>query len=112
MSATFPNDETGELLRLMQEQGDDLTRARDVDFFLVFETRDEAQAFLDLADLGPEFRTGLSRYEKTRKWQVTLTAQMVPVYAEIVALEKQVARLGRQHGGEPDGWGCEKVPDT
>jgi hypothetical protein len=34
---------------------------------------------------------------------------MVPLYAELVALERQVARLGRQHGGEPDGWGCEKA---
>ena len=27
-------------------------------------------------------------------------------------LEKQVARLGRDHGGQPDGWGATaKVPD-
>jgi len=112
MSRLFPDDETGELLRLMQEQGDDLSVAREVDFFLVFETKELAQDFVNQADLGPEISAGVARYEKTSKWQATLTVHMVPWYAEIVALEKQVARLGRQYGGEPDGWGCEKVPDT
>jgi hypothetical protein len=108
MSEGFPQDETGELLRLMAEQGDDLSLPRDIDFFVVFETRAEADAFVSEADLGPEFRTAVSRYENTSKWQAVLTARMVPVYAEIVALEKQVARLGRVAGGDPDGWGCPK----
>ena len=107
----FPNDETGELLRLMQEQGDDLATPRDIDFFLIFETKDEADEFASRVDLGPEFTVSTSRYEKTEKWQATLTVRMAPVYAEIVMLEKQVMRLGHEHGGEPDGWGC-KVPDT
>jgi hypothetical protein len=109
MSLMFPDDETGGLLRLMQEQGDDLAVSRDVDFFLIFDTKDEALAFANQADLGPEFRISTARYEKTSKWQAALTVNMVPLYAEIVALEKQVARLGREHGGQPDGWGCPKA---
>ena len=109
MIRDFPPDETGEMLRLMQEQGDDLSVARDLDFYLIFETRDEASAFASQADLGPEFSVSTSRYEKTSKWQVTLTVHMAPVYAEIVMLEKQVTRLGREHGGQPDGWGCAKA---
>ena len=107
--ADFPNDETGELLRLMQEQGDDLSQSRDIDFYLIFDRKDDATAFATQADLGPEFRIQVSRYEKTDKWQACMTAHMAPVYAELVALEKQVARLGRQHGGQPDGWGCPPV---
>jgi hypothetical protein len=110
MNRDWPNDETGELLRLMQEQGDDLSLPRDIDFFLIFETRDEALAFANQADLGREFRVDTSRYEKTSKWQARLTAHLVPVHAEIVMLEKQVARLGREHGGQPDGWGCAPAP--
>jgi hypothetical protein len=109
MSLLFPDDETGELLRLMQEQGDDLSVARDVDFFLIFDSKDEAQSFINQADLGPEFRVSTAHYEKTTKWQATLTANMVPLYAEIVALERQVARLGHEYGGQPDGWGCAKA---
>ncbi|MCL4722517.1 MAG: ribonuclease E inhibitor RraB [Gammaproteobacteria bacterium] len=103
---TFPNDETGELLRLMQEQGDDLSVSRDVDFYLLFDRKDDATAFVARADLGPEFRVRTSRYERTDKWQVCMTLHMLPVHAELAALEKQVARLGHEHGGLYDGWGC------
>ena len=106
MIQDFPHDETGELLRLMKEQGDDLSVARDIDFFVIFDLKDQALAFASQADLGPEFRVDTSRYEKTEKWQARLTVHMVPVYAELVILEKQVARLGRPYGGEADGWGC------
>lgn len=109
MTQGFPHDETGELLRLMQEQGDDLAVPRDLDFFLLFETKDEALAFANQADLGPEFTVTTARYEKTSKWQVTLSVYMAPVYAEIAMLEKQVSRLAHDHGGQPDGWGCAKA---
>lgn len=109
MSQNLPHDETGELLRLMQEQGDDLGVARDIDFFLIFDTEAQARVFASRADLGPEFKVATSHYEKTSKWQVTLTVCMLPVYAELVMLEKQVARLGHEQGGEPDGWGCPKA---
>jgi hypothetical protein len=106
MTQDFPNDETGELLRLMQDQGDDLSVARDIDFFLIFDTREQAETFARRTDLGPEFRVSTGHYEKTSKWQAALTVHMAPVYAELLSLEKQVARLGREHGGQPDGWGC------
>lgn len=109
MNQDFPHDETGELLRLMQEQGDDLSVPRDVDFFLIFDSRDQALALANQADLGPEVSISTARYEKTSKWQATLTVHMAPVYAEILMLEKQVARLGREYGGQPDGWGCAKA---
>ncbi len=108
MTQDFPHDETGELLRLMQEQGDDLSMARDIDFFLLFDTKEQAETFAARADLGPEFRVRTGRYEKTSKWQACLTVLMMPVYAELVAVEKQVDHLGRQHGGYADGWGCTK----
>ena len=106
MIQDFPDDETGELLRLMAEQGDDLSVPRDIDFFLIFDLKDRALAFAKQVDLGPEFRVDTSRYEKTEKWQARLTVHMAPVYAELVMLEKQVVRLGREYGGESDGWGC------
>jgi len=79
MNQDFPNDETGELLRLMREQGDDLSAARDIDFFLIFDLKEQADAFATQASLGLEFRVDISRYEKTDKWQACLTVHMTPV---------------------------------
>ena len=106
MTQDFPHDETGELLRLMQSQGDYLSVPRYIDFFLIFDLKDQAIAFANQADLGPGFRVETSHYEKTEKWQARLTVHMAPVYAELVMLERQVARLGREYGGQSDGWGC------
>ena len=83
MTQDFPHDETGELLRLMQEQGDDLSVARDIDFFLIFDTKDQAAAFANRADLGPEFRVSTARYEKTAQVAGGPYRHMAPVYAEL-----------------------------
>ena len=54
----------------------------------------------------PSLALAPAHYEKTTKWQACLNVHMAPVYAELLMLEKQVARLGREYHGEPDGWGC------
>jgi hypothetical protein len=43
---TFPNDENGEVLRGMQESGDDLSKARNIEFQHVFPTKAQALDFL------------------------------------------------------------------
>ncbi|MFZ1624206.1 MAG: ribonuclease E inhibitor RraB [Gammaproteobacteria bacterium] len=99
-------DTNGELLRLMQEQGDDLTAPRDVDFFVIFETRAQAEAFAEAATVALGMPAQVSPYEKTDKWQLVLTRHMPPDHALLNSLEKQIAGLARQHGGDADGWGC------
>lgn len=106
MTNRFPDDETAELLGLMQEQGDDLAQPRHIDFFLVFDSREQAAAFARGAGLGPGFTVSTSPYERTRKWQCRITVLMAPEHAAITRLERQLAQLGRDHGGQPDGWGC------
>jgi hypothetical protein len=102
-------DTNAELLSLMQEQGDDLAVPRDVDFFVIFETRPPAEAFAGLAAAALEMPASISPYEKTDKWQVSLTRHMVPDLAQLNQLEKRIAALARQHGGEADGWGCPHI---
>lgn len=102
-------DTNAELLSLMQEQGDDLAAPRDIDFFVIFESRPQAEAFAGLAAAALELLARVSAYEKTDKWQVSLTRHMAPEHAQLNQLEKRIAVLARQHGGEADGWGCPRV---
>ncbi len=102
-------DTNGELLSLMQEQGDDLAAPRAIDFFVIFETRLQAEAFAGLAAAELELPARVVPYEKTDKWQVSLTRHMVPDHSELNQLEKQIAALARLHGGDADGWGCPRV---
>lgn len=102
-------DTNGELLRLMQEQGDDLVAPRDIDFFVIFETRAQAEAFVGAVGPALQLPAQLSPYEKTDKWQVAITRHMAPEHAALASLEKQIIELARRHGGDADGWGCPPV---
>lgn len=102
-------DTNAELLGLMQEQGDDLAAPRNIDFFVIFAARPQAEAFAVASTAGLGLRAQLSPYEKTDKWQVSLTRHMAPDHAQLNQLEKQIAGLAHQHGGDADGWGCPHV---
>lgn len=102
-------DTNGELLRLMQEQGDDLSAPRDIDFFVIFETRVQAEAFAGSATAALGMPAQVLPYENTVKWQIVLTRHMSPDNAHLNSLEKEIAGLARQHGGDEDGWGCAPV---
>lgn len=102
-------DTNSELLQLMQEQGDDLAAPRDIDFFVIFETRAQAEAFAQAAATALAVPARLSPYEKTDKWQAVLTRHMAPDHAQLNHLERQIAGLARLHGGDADGWGCPPV---
>ena len=43
----FPDDDNGKMLAAMAEAGIDLTKALDVDFFLVFEDQRDAESALE-----------------------------------------------------------------
>lgn len=93
----------------MQEQGDDLGAPRDIDFFVIFATRAQAEAFAGAATAALGLPAQVLPYERTLKWQIVLTRHMPPDHALLNSLEKQIAALARQHGGDADGWGCPPV---
>lgn len=93
----------------MQEQGDDLSAPRDIDFYVIFESRAQADAFALAASTALGLPAQVTPYEKTDKWQTALTRHMPPEHALLNSLEQQISGLARQHGGEADGWGCPPV---
>jgi hypothetical protein len=102
---TFPSDPNGDILRRMQAAGDDLNRARPVDYCFMFDTEDAARAFA--AEMTQRGSTAVvSPYEGPKSWQVIVTDTMVPQHAAITATEKRLTALAEQRGGSADGWGC------
>jgi len=104
----FPNDENGQVLRTMQEEGDDLSQARSIDFYFAFPLREVAEAFA--ADVRKTM--GLSAeagpYEERKMWEATVKKNMVPTHAAITELEKALTTLAESYQGEADGWGSFK----
>lgn len=110
----FPADENGNVLRLMAAHGDDLTRARVVDFGHLLPDEASARRMAAAAvQLGfavqvePLDDDENAPGQRSGEWDVTCSQEMVPTHAGITATERQLDALARSFGGRADGWGCE-----
>ena len=106
--ATFPDDENGDVLRNMLQDGDDLSEARSIDFEHIFPSEQKALAFAASA-INRTDTVSISWYEEKRCWNVQVSRHMVPDHSAIGEFENCLQALARSHGGDSDGWGCFQV---
>lgn len=104
--AMIPDDENGAVLRRMLDDGDDLTRPRDIDFYFVFADEPRAGAFATAAALRPNLRVSAPEVDEQGVWEVTVTRHMPASHPEISALEQELTDIAGSHTGYPDGWSC------
>lgn len=102
----FPDDENGDVLWNMQEDGDDLSIPREVDFSVIFPTEDAALKFAVLL-LKDEQKVSFSKYDGNDElpWQVQAHPIMEPTHENITGYEAQLAEEAAKYGGRNDGWG-------
>jgi NADPH-dependent ferric siderophore reductase len=108
-SALLPDDENGDVLRAMLEDGDDLTLPREIDFLLVFGDETAARAFAGAANALPDLIVSIPGVDDEGIWQVVASRHMVPRHADITRLEKELTVLAESFGGYPDGWECSRA---
>lgn len=106
---TFPNDENGDVVRRMQESGDDLSQPRDIEFQFVFGIEQKAKDFALQVRSTYSLTAEPSRYEERKIWQTTVMKHMLPTHHDISALEQSLTQLAQVYGGQADGWGCFQV---
>ena len=104
----FPADENGQVLRRMFEDGDDLTRPRNVDFCFVFPDRKRALDFIRSVN-DRDLENCLSFYEEKNSWQVIVKRYMVPDHGGITGMELALTKKAEIYGGTADGWGCMRL---
>ena len=110
--ALIPDDETGQVLKRMSEDGDDLDRPRPIDFFHVFAEEADAQDFAAAASAQPDLVVeGPDFDDDDGIWEVTATRTLAPQHKAITALEAELAALAARYRGYPDGWGCDPASD-
>lgn len=103
----FPDDDNGNVLWQMYEDGDDLGEPHQVEFAIVFKDQEKLeQAALHL--LRQEQQVSFFNDEDTadEEWVLTVHVEMIPEYADIVDLEEWFNGIAEQFDGEYDGWGC------
>ena len=103
----FPDDENGDILWNMQQEGDNLDIPREIDFSIIFPTEQAAIQFA-VELLRSDQKVSFSPYEEHEElpWQVQAHPVMVPTHENISGYEHELATGAQKYGGRNDGWGC------
>jgi Regulator of ribonuclease activity B len=102
-----PDDDNGDVLRRMESNGDDLSRARNLDFVVVFPDQASAEIFAStFRQLGHAVSIDFAETVKELPWDVTVVNHMVPSHQDITEFESLLQDETTSRGGRNDGWGC------
>ncbi len=103
----FPDDGTGDALWKMVQQGDDLSKKRDVEFTVVFSTEEDALEFGGYLLLNRQ-QVLLCDNDESDEYpcEITVTVAMIPTHREIYDYENLLAKHASDYNGFNDGWGC------
>lgn len=100
----IPDDDTGQAIKRWAEEGTDLTRPIEIDFFIdVADDAMGAKVSSDSALAG--FSVSVERDGETGRWTCYCTKTMIPEYPVIVSIEKMLTEMGRRHGARYGGFG-------
>jgi hypothetical protein len=105
--SNFPDDENGDVLRRMQESGDDLSQARRIDFTIVFPSESATQYFSQHFQ-NLEYQVSIEKSGTVQElpWDVVISRYMLPTHTDITEFESELEAIAAPLGGRNDGWGC------
>lgn len=94
----FPDDENGDVLRRMLANGDDLSRARTINFEHVFSSKSDALSFLT-ETCGEDITVSMSQIAQDGRWNVQVSTHMLPTHSGITDVETRFDSVARTFGG-------------
>lgn len=100
----FPNDEDGQVLKMLSKQGVDFTEPQNIDFVIAVPAKKNGKVILEtLRSEG--FNCELEQDEETEEWTCYCFITMLLKYKEIVDIQKRLDELSKPHDGYTEGWG-------
>ena len=114
MAEEYPGDLDGDVLRMIAEDGTDMSQPMDVEFHVPAATEDIAEKIAAAAEkLGYETFVDFDNGEDdedlgdeiTEPWTCTCRKTMLLEYAAIMAAQAELDEIARPMGGYADGWG-------
>ena len=104
---TYPNDDTGDALRRLEADGDDLRRPRDIDFNVSMPSETAAEHFAHhFRKAGYKVEVSFAETQEPHRWDVVVVKHMTPTHGEIIDFEEELQKIADSLGGHNDGWGC------
>ncbi|WP_435007596.1 ribonuclease E inhibitor RraB [Tundrisphaera lichenicola] len=113
MDEDFPSDADGDALRRVVALGNDLSRAMEIDYFIVVPNREVGEVFAALAERAG-FRVELEQDEEASNadvgdeashWTCYCSKTMLATYLGVTEAQIELDKLSRPLGGFIDGWG-------
>jgi Regulator of ribonuclease activity B len=104
-----PQDETAEVLKRLRENGDDLSKSRDVAFNHWFAEEESAVGYLEAVRNVGHSRTDHRHWQEQRAWQTSILIHLIPTLERIHEIKRELDELASAHGGRSDGWGCPQL---
>ena len=103
----FPNAPNGDALRGMAAEGDDLTRARNIDFNVAFaDERTAAEFARHFRVLGHDVAVGAAETDQEFPRDVVVVRHMAPSHENATGFLNLLQSVADRLGGHNDGWGC------
>lgn len=100
----YPEDANGIVLRRIAAQGKDLTKARNIDFTVIFAQGRSAGQFAEhFRELG--YAVSVEETEPELPCNVIVVKHMVPTYEGITDFENELQSAADRWEGHNDGWG-------
>ena len=100
----LPKDADGNSLRLLVENGSDISKEMEIDFAMTIPDEKAGMEFAEYAfDHG--FKTTVSYDEKYDRWTCYCSKVMVPSYSSLIREQEWLAEAGIRFQAKPDGWG-------
>ncbi|MGD6968588.1 ribonuclease E inhibitor RraB [Rossellomorea vietnamensis] len=100
----FPNDEDGQVLKMLYKQGVDFNKPQSVDFFIGIPDSESGNALLT-ALRNDGFSCELEQDEETKEWTLYCYVEMLLIHEDIVNVQRRLDELSDPFGGYTDGWG-------
>jgi hypothetical protein len=105
VTAPFPDDATGEVLRDMQAHGVDFAVPHRVEFVLLFEKSEPARRCAQAIERQGGYKVVVRANDTAGGFDVQADREMLLSYDAITQVEAELGELAAQFGGHSDGWG-------
>ncbi len=104
---TFPNDENGDALYKMAMEGDNLASPREIDFFVLFPTEQQALSFGETLLFNRQKVSLADNHENPHyPFEIRVHVHMEPTHDKIDDYEKLLEEYAQEQEGFVEGWGC------
>lgn len=94
------------VIEVLRQNGADVSKVHDIDFFLVFMRKADALATAEkISALGYEI-VGIGQPPATKRWEIHARRKMVPELQAMQATTRALQSLAEVRNGYYDGWGA------